>query len=136
MPVFSNAVALERHRAPVRENERERRAPSSIIASVVMNGGRLSLTTGSALTSRQQQPTATATTSVVTIKRETAEVQALAKSAITTPVSGIERADREIDAGGDDDERLADGEDRVVGDLPQHVGQVAGGEEVAVRKRR
>ena len=35
--------------------------------------------------------------------------------------------------GGDDDERLPDGEDRVVGDLPQHVGDVAGGEKLAVR---
>ena len=45
-----------------------------------------------------------------------------------------QRADREIDAGGDDDEGLTDRKDRVVSDLAQNVREVAGRQERAVRE--
>ena len=40
-----------------------------------------------------------------------------------------DRADRQVDAAGQDDQRHADRDDAVVRHLPQHVGQVAGAEE-------
>ena len=50
-------------------------AAISNIASVVMNGGRFSLTTGSALTQPAAQPTATATSSVADDERKAAQMQ-------------------------------------------------------------
>ncbi len=86
MPVFWKSVVCS---ATGRPCERMNEAPSAIssIASVVMKGGRLSLTTGSALTQPAAQPTATATISVAAIRGNPLKCSVLAKSAATTPVS-------------------------------------------------
>ena len=110
-------------------------APTAIssIASVVMNGGRFSLTTGRALIQPATQPTATATSSVAAINGKPLRCSELAKSAATTPVKRDKRSDREIDPGRDDDERLPDAQNAVVGDLPQHAHDVARFQERTVR---
>src|ERR1700722_1457555 len=86
IPVFSKSELCS---ATGRPCERINEAPTAIssIASVVMNGGRLSLTTGKALTHPAAQPTATATTSVAAINGKPLKCTELAKSAATTPVN-------------------------------------------------
>src|SRR5580658_7607156 len=86
IPVFSKS---ELWSATGRPCDRMNDAPSAIssIASVVMNGGKLSLTTGNALTQPAAQPTATATISVAAISGKPLKCTELAKSAATTPVN-------------------------------------------------
>ena len=90
-----------------------------------MKGGRLSLTTGNALTQPAAHPTATATTQRRGDQRKTAQVNRVGEKCGDDSGQRNQRADREIDASGDDDERLPDAQHAVVRDLPQHANDVA-----------
>ena len=107
---------------------------ASSIASVVMNGGRLSLTTGNALTQPAAAPTEIVTAQRGGDQREAGEMHRVRERRADDAGQRRKRADREIDAAGNDDERLPDAEDAVVRDLAQHANQVGRLEESAVRR--
>ncbi len=111
-------------------------APTAIssIASVVMNGGRFSLTTGSALTQPAAQPTPTATSNVAAISGKPLKCNGIGEKRGDDAGERNERSDREVDARRDDDERLTDAENAVVGDLAQDAHDVARLEERTARR--
>ena len=81
------------------------------------------------------QPTATPTASVATIKRNPSKRHGVCEERHDHARQLDERTDGEVDAGGDDHEGLADRDDRDVGDLPQHVGQVFARQERTAREK-
>ena len=108
----------------------------SSIASVVMNGGRLSLTTGSALIQPGRAADGDGDEQRHDDQRRAAQMQRVGEQRHDDAGQRDERADREVDAGRDDDERLADAEDAVVRDLAQDVDDVARGRETSRARRR
>ena len=50
------------------------------------------------------------------------------KSAVMIADSAIDRADREVDAAGDDDQRRAQRDDGDIGEIRQHIAEIAKGQ--------
>ncbi len=86
----------------------------SIIASVVMNGGRFNFTTGTAFTKPAAAPSAKPTHSVATISGAPPMFRRVREHRHDDAAKRDERTHGQIDARGDDHERFADGEDAAI----------------------
>ena len=99
-----------------------------------MKGGKLSVTTGSALTKAREAADADADDQRRDDEHRAVKVHRIREARHHDARELDQRADGKIDAGRDDHEGLTDREDRVIRDLTQHVREVAGRERIAVRE--